>query len=343
MYTKFISLVVNMDRSKEHLALNIDRLRKAIRQKYKQFKQGSLDTELQIKKQYKPIITAIKTHEPFSVKQEIKEEDNKTVYDGEEADTDKESVYEFKPDVVSTPRAELSNRLETDTISTPHAELSNFLQTDEGQANATQFLSEIPNDLTREYMEKMIRDIGGRTSLIDHHYDPRYEASTLMVGDSPLEFDDAGNIKLGGRSYKPTRGLYELLFKRTPDKDTYDKDDLRAYKDILVQTSAHKKDYLFRNKINRLTGSTKYKEVISKLFPLTTTTTGSGLVKSVSTRDISYWDDPNELCDRLRLLVASAETGNMGHGNEMLNIVEELREAGLIKGQGNKRFRSFLQ
>ena len=331
-----------MDRSKEHLALNIDRLRKAIRQKYKQFKQGSLDTELQIEKQYKPIITAIKTHEPFSVKQEIKEEDNKTVYDGEEADTDKESIYEFKPDVVSTPRAELSNRLETDTISTPHAELSNFLQTDEGQANATQFLSEIPNDLTREYMEKMIRDIGGRTSLIDHHYGPRYEASTLMVGDSPLEFDDAGNIKLGGRSYKPTRGLYELLFKRTPDKDTYDKDDLRAYKDILVQTSAHKKDYLFRNKINRLTGSTKYKEVISKLFPLTTTT-GSGLVKSVSTRDISYWDDPNELCDRLRLLVASAETGNMGHGNEMLNIVEELREAGLIKGQGNKRFRSFLQ
>src|SRR5436190_20854847 len=286
MYTKFISLVVNMDRSKEHLALNIDRLRKAIRQKYKQFKQGSLDTELQIEKQYKPIITAIKTHEPFSVKQEIKEEDNKTVEDGEEADTDEESVLEFKPDVVSTPRAELSNRLETDTISTPHAELSNFLQTDDGQANATQFLSDIPNDLTREYMEKMIRDIGGRTSLIDHHYGPRYESSTLMVGDSPLEFDDAGNIKLGGRSYKPTRGLYELLFKRTPDKDTYDKDDLRAYKDILVQTSAHKKDYLFRNKINRLTGSTKYKEVISKLFPLTTTT-GSGLVKSVSTRDIS--------------------------------------------------------
>src|SRR5436190_4270471 len=348
-----------MGRRKEYLTMNIERLRKAIHTKYRQFKQGSLDTELEMEKQYKLIIQAIKTHEPFSVKQEIKEDDNRTDYDGEEADMDEESVLEFKPDVVSTPqaglsdrfetravytpRAELSIRLETDAISTPHAELSNFLQTDEGQANATQFLSDIPNDLTREYMEKMIRDIGGRTSLIDHHYGPRYEASTLMVGDSPLEFDDAGNIKLGGRSYKPTRGLYELLFKRTPDKDTYDKDDLRAYKDILVQTSAHKKDYLFRNKINRLTGSTKYKEVISKLFPLTTTTTGSGLVKSVSTRDISYWDDPNELCDRLRLLVASAETGNMGRGNEMLNIVEELREAGLIKGQGNKRFRSFLQ
>src|SRR5436190_9164766 len=127
MYTKFISLVVNMDRSKEHLALNIDRLRKAIRQKYKQFKQGSLDTELQIEKQYKPIITAIKTHEPFSVKQEIKEEDNKTVYDGEEADMDEESVLE--PDVVSTPQAGLSDRFETRAVYTPRAELSNRLET----------------------------------------------------------------------------------------------------------------------------------------------------------------------------------------------------------------------
>ncbi|KYM98255.1 hypothetical protein ALC62_11042 [Cyphomyrmex costatus] len=43
-----------------------------------------------------------------------------------------------------------------------------------------------------------------------------------------------------------------------------------------------------------------------------------------------HWDDPNKLVDRLRLLDASQRAGNTAHGNEMLSIIEELREAGLI-------------
>ncbi|KYN15784.1 hypothetical protein ALC57_11990 [Trachymyrmex cornetzi] len=40
--------------------------------------------------------------------------------------------------------------------------------------------------------------------------------------------------------------------------------------------------------------------------------------------------DPNEIVDRLRLLKASRQTGHNGHNNEILSIIEELREAGLI-------------
>ena len=43
-----------------------------------------------------------------------------------------------------------------------------------------------------------------------------------------------------------------------------------------------------------------------------------------------YWDDANELVDRLRLLLASRDAGHTGHDNEIASIVEELREAGLI-------------
>jgi len=46
--------------------------------------------------------------------------------------------------------------------------------------------------------------------------------------------------------------------------------------------------------------------------------------------DYVHWDDPNELVDRLRLLDASHRTGNNAHDNEMLSIIEKLREAGLI-------------
>ena len=45
---------------------------------------------------------------------------------------------------------------------------------------------------------------------------------------------------------------------------------------------------------------------------------------------MGHWDDPNELVNRLRLVAASHRAGNNAHDNEVLPIIEELREAGLI-------------
>jgi len=44
-----------------------------------------------------------------------------------------------------------------------------------------------------------------------------------------------------------------------------------------------------------------------------------------------YWDDPNELVDRLQLLAASYQAGNKSHTNEIMSISEDLREADLIE------------
>lgn len=44
-----------------------------------------------------------------------------------------------------------------------------------------------------------------------------------------------------------------------------------------------------------------------------------------------YFDNPNELCDRLRLLVSSRSAGNTNHSQEINSIIEELRELELIK------------
>jgi len=46
--------------------------------------------------------------------------------------------------------------------------------------------------------------------------------------------------------------------------------------------------------------------------------------------DYVHWDDSNEQVNRLRLLDASHRAGNNAHDNEILSIIEELREAGLI-------------
>ena len=43
-----------------------------------------------------------------------------------------------------------------------------------------------------------------------------------------------------------------------------------------------------------------------------------------------FWNDPNELCERLELLLASTSAGNQAHKNEIISIIEELREANII-------------
>jgi len=47
--------------------------------------------------------------------------------------------------------------------------------------------------------------------------------------------------------------------------------------------------------------------------------------------DYVFWDDPNELVDRLQLLAASYQAGNKSHTNEIMSILEELREADQIE------------
>ncbi|XP_072766280.1 uncharacterized protein [Anoplolepis gracilipes] len=46
--------------------------------------------------------------------------------------------------------------------------------------------------------------------------------------------------------------------------------------------------------------------------------------------DYVHWNDLNELVDRLRLLDASRRAGNNTYDNEIMSIIEELREDGLI-------------
>lgn len=58
-----------------------------------------------------------------------------------------------------------------------------------------------------------------------------------------------------------------------------------------------------------------------------------GLNNVYSTNPIQYvyFDDPNELVDRSKLLIASSESGNNAHINEINSIIEELQERDSIE------------
>lgn len=82
--------------------------------------------------------------------------------------------------------------------------------------------------------------------------------------------------------------------------------------------------------------SWKYNNIIKPLFLETNVQTGTGLLPRYkiarrNTRmDYVYWDDANELVERLQLLIAERSAGNYNHENEIHSIIEELREAGYI-------------
>lgn len=44
-----------------------------------------------------------------------------------------------------------------------------------------------------------------------------------------------------------------------------------------------------------------------------------------------FWDNPNELVDRLRLLISSTSVGHNNHNNEIISIIEELKEVNIIE------------
>uniref|UniRef100_A0A1B0G9Q8 Uncharacterized protein n=1 Tax=Glossina morsitans morsitans TaxID=37546 RepID=A0A1B0G9Q8_GLOMM len=102
-----------------------------------------------------------------------------------------------------------------------------------------------------------------------------------------------------------------------------------------MNANVHKRHYQAGAQIKG-TKAFKYQRVIRPLFNKKSNllTKGSGLsLKSLDTRKptYTYWNDPNELVDRLRLLLSSERADHNNHKNEIISIAEELREANIIK------------
>lgn len=147
----------------------------------------------------------------------------------------------------------------------------------------------------------------------------------FKIGSEPVQIR-GNDLVIGPKKYEGTEGLYELLVKRQPKK-IYSNTDLDNFKKILEQTSAHKSNYSRKGSLAWNT-TYKYRYIVSKLFQ-----TGSGLFKTHHPNagvDYKYYRDPNELVNRLRLLLASRQSGSSAHLNEIAEIGTELNGLKLL-------------
>lgn len=151
----------------------------------------------------------------------------------------------------------------------------------------------------------------------------------FKIGNKQIDVH-LNDILIDGHEYQGTEGLFELLVKKEPDMRLVTKDDMKTYRNILKQTSAHLRGNTPEGE-RKVDKGFKYRNVIRKLFPpIKNMITRSNANKKTGS-GLTYWHNPNTLVERLMLLNASKAAGHRGHENEILDILNALRQAELIE------------
>lgn len=333
-------------------AIELIKTRKAVRKKLQSLKSDISKSEINLGKVYSPIIqpltklvSSIIKQEPYRPKLEFEaatpnqsftkptispvsrknlqllhKSPNRTrqsilpavetVYQTSDDDDDADANatlqdYEMSDISVEEARNEISNILNSETFSI--------------------YLDQYDSPLPRTYVEDMIRDTNDE---FDFQMGINLDLATdkFSIGDSVVDFDGP-NFIIKGVKYLGTPGLYELLFKKDPLG--YTEKDKAEYVDILRRTNTLRRNY---NPKEQLQG-TRAKKYISIIKPFLSKRTGKGMVLEVNNKPIEYkhFDDYNEIVERLKILVASQAAGHTGHNNEIVSILEELREAKIIR------------
>lgn len=225
-----------------------------------------------------------------------------------------------------------------------------LIKTPSGRNQVKSYIDQnFTGNVAKEYFLKLIK--GGK--VIDANYGVRVDGNNWMIGDKILELD-VNDMIIDGKKYEGSRGLYELIFMNSPNQYVYTEEDLENYAKILFSTNVYRVGYSTLGKVRSNRGH-KYKHIIAPIIsreqtvplasgsgiqisnlpknPMTTYSNlltsskgDKGVVLTDSKPQYIYFDDPNELVDRLRVLYASQQSGNNAHTNEINSIIEELLE-----------------
>lgn len=311
----------------EQLIVDLDRLKQSIKRKHRAFKLENANVEQLAQKRFKPIIEplnvmskaltskGINKNTDMRKKVEDYEVEQEEVEQKPLGSVEDDATLTLTPQTPKTPKTVIKTP-KTMTLKTPDTP------------------SQRIGKLSKMYIDKVMRK--EHDVVYGVHFDPT--TNEYRLGSKKVTFSGKNNIIIDGKNVGSSQGLYELLFTSDPDENLISKSDINQYKMLLESTGVH------LNKLGNVKSNpgTKYKNYIQKMFPpksglsskTTTLPTGSGMMITDTLTPIKYvyWNDPNELCDRLRLLLSSKSAGHSAHDVEISSIIEELREIGIITG-----------
>lgn len=317
----------------ERLKRSVIKARNNIRKKFRDLHNQRTSIGIAVSETYKPIIQPIKEMVNLQVKQEKMTKDDGNKFPWLKSDASPPGRKNiFTPDFKTALPVHRASRLDRHEIS--------------GVSSLQPEVTDDEDDDDEKLEDRLIKKVSSNSPAIDTTYGLRIRNNELYLGKHHVDIKNNGNkvvYTVNKKSFTSTPGLDDLLVLKDPK--TYTQTDLLKYRNMLEHTGAH----LTNNIINRQPKLTKYTNVIANLFPVRPIRAHSATnEKETSKRggdlqlkykiankggrvDYAYWDDPNELVDRLRVLTASKAAGHTGHDNEIISIIEELREAGIIK------------
>lgn len=334
----------------EKLKLSIINSTNNVRKKYKLLKEGVSDAKVFLEDSYKPIIEPLKmlvdnqnnSNNNF-IKSEIKKEiklENKNKFKTEKKD-----------DIFNEPK--IDDESNDNNINNDYDNDNDENDDDDETSGLSSTYNKDSTFSPNSYISKVVNSESG----MDGTYGVRFYDGELLLGNSIVEFDEENNVVVNGINYTNSHGLYELIFKKIPNRQLYNTRDLENYKKIGLETNLFRRKYNENNSING-TQSKKYTGIIAKLIKSekkSKTKTGASLKCCKKNKKIikgyghltknkdllmslqadepvlTYWNNPNELVERLRLIMGSELAGNNMHRNEVISIIAELKEEGIIQ------------
>lgn len=318
---------------KENILKELVKTRNILKKKLHSIKTNEADTHLQLRDTFKPITDPLKELIDKSNKFSSTSKEGNDVFKGKSG-----NKKSFSRDIPST---STPNKYKEEAAFSNSKFLNDNVDDADDDDDEFYSQSETPQNInTKEtYADLQLLEMNHE---LDNIYGPHKDINNVWkFGNSNIILTD-DKIHIGHQIWALTPGLFSLIFHKTPKG--YDKSELEIYKKILINTNAHKRDYKADEQIKG-TRAYKYKHIIGKLFkkksqknlPISSPNAtksnymGDGLMKFNSSKpNYIYWDDPNELVDRLRLLLASQVAGHTNHNNEIVSIIEELHEANII-------------
>ena len=184
-------------------------------------------------------------------------------------------------------------------------------------------------DKAYEALSKPFRDTTfGVRKEGDHHY----------IGNKHVIIteDDDIIIKESGDRFIGTKGLWELITSKKPNKDLYKEEDYADYERLMIKTNALHRDYDPSNPLPRGSKSDKWKSLLAPIWH-----TREKYYEGKGTVIMS--SDPNALLERLNLLLASKKAGHTGVGNELVSICDELKRQGILDKTAYKKLNSIIK
>lgn len=313
----------------------------AVRKKFNLLKQTRVTNKSELEELYEPVTKRLKSISDAveQTKPKIPEEITK---DNKQLETS-DFLEQIHLDNTIFPPSPFSLRTSyNDSSSTPLSADTHRLDTRPGvESKKLTFSSEHkkPHTKAMEYLEKLKTNI----SSFDTTYGIYIGSNNkLKMGDTEVRFPP-GNItfrrnnkSLG--SYPATDELLQLIFLKKPDAldkpDKISEETKNVYREILFNTNVLYKEH----NPSRSLKKSRTKKYINLIKPLISNKGGRltklPIKKYINLKgrqtDYIYWNTTKELVNRLRLLWSSKMAGNTAHDNEILSIIEELREEDII-------------